>query len=597
LRKEGEKKAIDGIVGSFSSSSSFRLILLALPDRSDLLLRARGGTEERRSSASVHSTWRKSEEADTENERGRKEREATSIDFGKMMRKNFFFSLHFFSNKITMTDLLDDSSSPSPPSSSSPAALAPAPPRHHQQLPWSSSSPPSPIELWHVARGAAAARTALELVEEEEGKEKEEVEEEEEGSLDDLARPSSPSPPLLREGDETSSGWNLDGWVPSLKHGGGDGGASGEAAEERRGDEEEEERDEEAERDRSSPDSGGDDDDGDGGGGDDHRSRSFSLPLTGEPSDQLEDLIDSMLAMTVSFAEEGVEGGRKRPETEVQKGREKKRGEDLLKIIDLTLRVCCSINLFRFSLSFSNRRSARATKMNTKKTTTRTRPLLRRRGGKRSRKSCRRRKAVKRRRSLGSAPAAASRGGRGGGSKSRRRSRRLWPPLLLLLLLLLQGTAPVLSPRGMRTRRWRPTRAGTTESRRRRKKKENERNLDLHFLLRLLREAASRSAADAAGASQAGKLTTSPRQTSSSTELPATRSCPRSGPATPFWRPGATRGLRRGPGGGCWRLRSLPSTRSSAVEAEMGTGGGGAVLEREREREKARRFAFVLAFC
>ena len=185
-----------------------------------------------------------------------------------------------------------DASRPSP--SCSPAA-APAP---QWQIPWSSSSPPSPIELWHVARGAAEARTALEEEEEEEeegswveeGREEGEGAEEDEGASQAFDPTLSCPASLHRDDDneEEGSRWSPDELF-SVRHRsaeelgeGEEGGGGGEG---------------DGGRGRSSP----------SGASRPRRNRrrsslSRSRSLLGEePSngERLEDLIDSMLAMTV----------------------------------------------------------------------------------------------------------------------------------------------------------------------------------------------------------------------------------------------------------------------------------------------------------
>ena len=178
-------------------------------------------------------------------------------------------------------------------SSSSPPAAARSTARPPPLLlPWSSSSPPSPIDLWNVARGAAAARTAA--FEVERGEEKQEGEEEEEE--EDLALPLCGNDD--GEGEAGSStGWNFDAWGGdslARRHGG-----EGEA---------EEEEEEEAERVRSSSAAAADSENDDCS-----QRRGFSSPSSlpcndekneeedvGDNDQRVEDLIDSMLAMTVS---------------------------------------------------------------------------------------------------------------------------------------------------------------------------------------------------------------------------------------------------------------------------------------------------------
>ena len=198
----------------------------------------------------------------------------------------FFFSALAFTKKRgktpkpkIMTDLLPDaSSSPSPA------------PQQRKQLPWSSSSPPSPIELWQVARGAAAARAALDEVEEEGRTE----EEEDAGAAEVFGQTLSCSVSLLQDGDEEEGNrWRLEEELLSLecrRSGGEEPGEDG--VEEGEGEGEEEEVEEEG---RSSP------------GANQRRSSRHSLSRSrcpaaekpGKDDEQLEDLIDSMLAMTV----------------------------------------------------------------------------------------------------------------------------------------------------------------------------------------------------------------------------------------------------------------------------------------------------------
>lgn len=225
-----------------------------------------------------------------------------------------------------MTDLPD-----APP----PAAGAAAAPQQWQ-LPWSSSSPPSPIDLWHVARGAAAARTALEEEEEEQEEEEESwaaeegrAEEEDEGA----SRAFDASTLSYSDNnEEEGSKWTLEELLSvqrrSVNEELGEGAEGG----------------------------GGEEGDGGGDGGGRGRSspsgassrarrnrslsrRSRSPSLGEEPStdERLDDLLDSMLAMTVRRRM-----GRGEKEREAKKETtavKKIKGKFLASRLSVTLRV------------------------------------------------------------------------------------------------------------------------------------------------------------------------------------------------------------------------------------------------------------------
>jgi len=220
----------------------------------------------------------------------------------------FFRSLAFIKEKKKK---MNDAS---PPSSSS---RSPAPQR--QQFPWSTSSPPSPIELWHVARGAAAARTALE--EEGEGAEEEWAEEDgaeegDEGAAFETRSCSASPRSLRRRGDDDKEGtrWSLEDGILLERCSGEEEPGKGEEEEGGEG------------RGCSSP--------GATWPRQSRRrcrrslSRSRCLLAEEEPRDgeRLEDLIDSMLAMTVRVMRQGRECGREREETRRRKTSGLKKG-------------------------------------------------------------------------------------------------------------------------------------------------------------------------------------------------------------------------------------------------------------------------------
>lgn len=339
------------------------------------------------------------------------------------------------------------------------SAAAPA-----SRLPWSSSSPPSPIELWHVARGAAAARTAAAAAAAPAASEEEAEDEEEE-----VFGPSRSCSVSLRDGPGEETGWR-----GSLSHENeGEVGGRGEG----------DDKEEDGRRVCSSP----EDDDDDpwqppqrnrrSSLGRSYRSSSPSISLdegeTCRDVRPLEDLIGSMLAMTVRSG----------------KRKNRVKGKFLYAKSGLTLRVFFRlIKLFIFpSHLHDHKKRASASRLFTKTKTKRI-PCCSSSSEKTKQSGHREREATGSG-SSASAPAAASRGSLGGGLKRVRLPLPLpplplpplplpplpMPPLPLPLLPLplplpttTKERAPQSSPRGTPTRQQQqlqhPERAGTTES-------------------------------------------------------------------------------------------------------------------------------------